>query len=764
MTMKRVKRSVPFQGACCLVFLMSSLLGPPMAQASDAEAHAAKLTLDRIFKGEVFQPASVAVRWLPEGDAYTVLEPSAQGQRQVVRYDRDSATGTVLVPAERLVPPGASRPLRVEDYRFSAGDAYLLIFTNSRRVWRRNTRGDYWVLDRASHELRQLGGDVPPSTLMFAKFSPTAPQVAYVRDRNIHVENLLDHSIRQVTRTPTTHIINGTFDWVYEEELSLRDGFRWSPDGRSIAYWQLDTAGVPEFSLVNNTDSLYPAVKRFAYPKVGQQNSACRVGVLDIVTGATRWLDVPGDPRNHYIARIEWIDRETILLQQLNRRQNTNRVMECNARTGKTTILFAEHDEAWVDIHDELFWSKDKTRFTWISERDGWRHVYMINRQGDQTARGQATLITPGNYDVIKLLHLDETRQCIYFLASPDKASQQYLYRIQLDGTGLTRVTPAGETGTFQYRIASDGSAAVVTSSAADRPPRVDLVSLPEHKRTRTLEENVVLRRNFQKLDRVDTEFFRVDIGGGVQLDAWCIRPPKMEANRKYPLLVHVYGEPAGQTVLDRWGGNNYLWHLMLAQRGYVVMSFDNRGTPAPRGRAWRKSVYKKVGILAPQEQAAAVKAVLRQRPYLDPERVGVWGWSGGGSMTLNAMFKFPALYKTGISVAPVPNQRYYDTIYQERYMGLPEDNVDGFLQGSPINFANRLEGNLLLVHGTGDDNCHYQTTEMLINELIRCNKRFSMMSYPNRTHAIREGTNTTRHLRQLMTDYLIDKLPPGPR
>ena len=385
--------------------------------------------------------------------------------------------------------------------------------------------------------------------------------------------------------------------------------------GSSIAYWQLDTTGVRKFPLVNNTDDLYPHVKWFAYPKVGQQNSACRVGVLDIATGNTRWLDVPGDPRNHYIARMEWIDNDTIVLQQLNRRQNTNRVMQCNAQSGKATTILTERDDAWVDVHDELFWLADKQRFTWISERDGWRHVYLVDRQS-----GQTTLITPGDYDVIELLKVDEAQQCIYFLASPDNACQKYLYRIQLDGTGLRRITPPDENGTFQYGISPDGRAALATSSSVDAPPRANMVSLPEHKTIRTLEDNSELRRVFEKLDRVETEFFRVDIGQGVELDAWCIRPPKMDLNKKYPLLVHVYGEPAGQTVLDRWGGNNYLWHLMLAQRGYVVMSFDNRGTPAPRGRNWRKCVYKKVGVLAPQDQAAAVQAVLKQRPYLDPD------------------------------------------------------------------------------------------------------------------------------------------------
>ena len=717
------------------------------------------LTLDRIFAGGEFNAKGVAAKWLPGGSDYMLMQrPTSLGE-SLVRHTCDSDAGDVLVEAEHLVPPGSDRPLQVDDYQLSADRSLLLIYTNSQRVWRKKTRGDYWLLDRASHELRQLGGDIKPATLMFATISPTGRHVAYIHDRNLYVEDVVSHDIRQLTQAPSPDIINGTFDWVYEEELSLRNGWRWSPDGKAIAFWQIDTSGVPRFPLVNNTDALYPEVRWFAYPKVGQQNPACRIGVVPVEGGDVRWLQVPGDPRDHYIARMQWVDTNHVVLQQLNRRQNTLHVMLADTQTGDVTTLLTERDDAWVDVHDEMFWFAGATRFTWISERDGWRHVYLVDRTS-----GELKLVTPGEFDVIRLLSVDEANQRLYFLASPDNACQQYLYSVQMDSTGLKRVTPATGEGWFEYRISSDCRAAIVTSSAADRPPRTELISLPDHATIRVLEENAELRQSFEKLDRQATEFFRVDIGDGVQLDGWCMLPPQLDTSKKYPVLVHVYGEPAGQTVLDRWGSKNYLWHLMLAQQGYVVLSFDNRGTPAPRGRLWCKCVYKQIGVLAPQEQAAALRAVLGQRSYLDPNRVGIWGWSGGGSMTLNAIFKYPQLYKTAIAIAPVPNERYYDSIYQERYMGLPGDNVEGYLQGSAINFASQLEGNLLLVHGTGDDNCHYQTTEKLINELIRHNKQFTMMAYPNRSHAINEGASTTRHLRQLMTDYLKSKLPAGPR
>jgi dipeptidyl-peptidase-4 len=371
--------------------------------------------------------------------------------------------------------------------------------------------------------------------------------------------------------------------------------------------------------------------------------------------------------------------------------------------------------------------------------------------------------ITSGKYDVTRVLAVDEKSRWLYFIASPDNPAQRFLYRIGLDGKGLKRLSLAKQAGSHSYNISPDAQWAVHSFSSFAAPPVSNFIKLAAHKTVRGLESNKGLCEKLGKLKQPATEFFRVKIADDVEVDAYAVLPPDLDKTKKYPLLIYVYGEPAGQTVVDRWGGSGGMWHRMLAQQGYIVMSFDNRGTTAPRGNAWRKCVYRQVGILAAEDQAAAVRQVLKDRPYLDAKRVGVWGWSGGGSMTLNALFKFPDLYHTGISIAPVPNQRLYDTIYQERYMGLPKDNVEGYKNGSPITYAKQLKGKLLLVHGTVDDNVHYQGMAKLIHELVAHNKKFEMIAYPNRTHSIREGKNTVLHLRTVMTDFLKNNLPAGP-
>ncbi len=733
-------------------FLPKNEVPPPPITKSDA----GRLTIDRIFaSGEFVGEGTPKIAWQKKGGRYTTLEPATGGGRQLSAYDPATGTKEILVPEHWFTPPGDAKPLAVEDYAFSKDGSMLLIYTNSKRVWRHNTRGDYWVLDLSNRDLRKLGGSAAPSTLMFATFAPDGQSVAYVRENNLYVQNARDLRIAQLTKSGSPTIINGTFDWVYEEELDLRNGFRWSDDSQSIAYWQIDTEGVPEFFIVRNSDGPYSKVISIRYPKTGEKNPAAKIGVVGVAGGATRWLDIPGDPREHYLAKMEWIGGD-LAVQQFNRLQNTNRVYLANPTYNVVHPIHTETDKAWVENDNDFHWLNDGANFVWLSERDGWRHAYSVSRDGDKV-----TPITKGNFDVIQIEANDEKSGWIYFAASPTNPTQKYLYRVSLKGGTPQRLTPSDQPGTHTYSISPDAQFAVHSYSTLNTPPVSNLISLPDHKVVKSLKDNAALAKKVGSLPKA--ELFRVNVGDGVELDGWCIKPPNFDETKKYPVLFYVYGEPAGQTVVDRWGGSNLLWHTMLAQQGYVVISVDNRGTPAPRGREWRKCIYRQVGVLSSADQANAVKELEKKWPWLDPQRVAIWGWSGGGSMTLNAIFRYPELYQTGMAVAAVPNQRHYDTIYQERYMGLPSDNADGYRKGSPIHFAHQLKGNLLLMHGTGDDNCHYLGTESLINELIAHNKHFSMMSYPDRAHGINEGRNTTRHVYETLTRYLTTNVDPRP-
>jgi dipeptidyl-peptidase-4 len=741
----------------CIVLACAT--APIAAQPTDAS----QLTLERIFAspeffGERFGPA----RWLETGAAYTTLETSAatRGGRDIVRYDAASGNRTVLVPASRLIPRGQTQPLGIADYTWSNDGRKLLIFTNTRRVWRSNTRGDYWALSLDDWVLHQVGAGADPATLMFAKFSPDGTRVGYVRENNLFVEDLASGQVTQLTNDGSATIVNGTSDWVYEEEFFLRDCFRWSPDGNRIAYWQFDTEGVKQFHLINDTDSLYPKIISFPYPKAGETNSAARIGVVPAAGGETVWMDIPGDPRNTYIPWMEWAaNSDQIVLQHLNRLQNTNNLLMGDVATGDVRTILTETDDAWLDVVADLHWLNDGSQFTWMSERDGWRHLYLVSRSGEDVR-----LITDGEYDVVSVEAVDQTGGWVYFIAAPENPTQRYLYRVGLSGDeDLERITPNDQTGTNSYQISHDAKWAIHQQSTFGVPPVTDLVELPDHRVARTLVQNAALRDKVAALDKAEAEFFRVDNGGGVPLDCWMMKPPDFDPGKRYPVLFYVYGEPWGQTVADTWGGSTYLWHLMLTQQGYIVASVDNRGTPAPRGRDWRKVIYRKIGVYASADQAAALREI-EQRPYVDPDRIGIWGWSGGGSMTLNMMFRYPDLYSVGMAVAPVPDLRYYDTIYQERYMGLPQENALDYEQASPITFADRLKGHLLIVHGTGDDNVHYQGTEALINRLIEANRQFTMMAYPNRSHGIYEGRGTTLHLRTLLTGYLKENMPAGGR
>lgn len=663
----------------------------------------------------------------------------------------------VLISKDALTPEN-QEALEVESFSFSNDHNQVLIYTNSKKVWRYNTRGDYWLYNLSAKTLKKIGQKFNPSSLMFAKFSPNGKQVAYVQEHNIYVEDLATSTIKALTSSGSKKLINGTFDWVYEEEFECRDGFRWSPDSQSIAFWQIDASVIPNYLMINNTDSLYPFTVPVEYPVVGQDPSSCKIGVININNTNTNWMNVPGSSIQNYIPRMEWLNNQQLVIQQLNRRQNLSTIYLLESTYGNAKSIYKEIDSAWIDAKPEAeSWEflNNKTEFLWLSDKDGWRHAYAIGFDGKER------LLTEGNYDVIEILSINEKTNSIYFSASPSNATQSYLYKVALNGGNrkAVKISPSADLGTHEYDISPNGKLAFHYFSNSHTYPISDVVSLPKHQRLSGGEVNPKAKNL-----TFNPEFFRVTSSDGITMDGWMVKPKDFDANKKYPVLFYVYGEPASQTVKDVYGiGRNRLYEGNMQADGYIYISVDGRGSPAPKGKIWRKSIYHRIGDINIRDQAMAAKEILKWS-YVDTSRVAVWGWSGGGSSTLNLLFQYPEIYKTGISIAAVDNQLNYDNIYQERYMGLLPEDKHFFVDNSPLAHAKKLQGNLLLIHGTGDDNVHFNNAEQMINELIKYNKPFQLMTYPNRTHSISEGEGTKKHLATIFTKYLKEHCPPGAR
>jgi len=687
-----------------------------------------------------------AIKFSKDGNSYYQTDFGS-----ILKFGLPDLEKKTIVKKEELIPVGKTNSLSIKNYYFNSDETKVLIYTNSRKVWRYDTRGDYWVFDVATKKLQKLGESLPSSSLMFAKFSPDGTKVAYVSKHNIYVEDIATSAITQLTKDGTDRMINGTFDWVYEEELSCRDGFRWSNDSKHIAFWQIDATQIKNFLMINNTDSIYPFTTAVEYPKVGENPSAYKIGVIDIATSKTNWMNLPGDNRNSYLPRMEWMSNDEIIMEQLSRKQNESKILVSNIATGKTNIIHTETSDTWID--GKGYWNGDDPtgwdwinggkEFLWVSEKDGWRHIYAISKDGKTERK-----ITTGNHDMISFKGVDEKNGYVYYMASPDNATQQYLYRAAIKGSVGERVTPADFNGTHIYSLSPNCQFAKHNLSSASSMPSNEWVSLPQHFGFGT---SVVKKPN----NGGGIEFFKITTDDNITIDGYIIKPRNFDSTKKYPVVFYVYSEPATQTVTDTYGSaGNYLYAGDMAADGYIQISLDGRGTPAPKGAAWRKAVYKNVGRINVRDQAMAAKKIMNWK-FVDADRIAVWGWSGGGTTTLHLMFQYPEIYKTGIAIASETNRLCYDNIYEERYMGLPQENKADFEACSPITYAKNLQGNLLIIQGTGDDNVHYQNQEMLINELVKNGKQFSMMSYPNRTHSISEGEGTFGHLSKLYTTFL---------
>lgn len=723
-----IRRSV----ALCTVVIA----GPLFAQGTQTPP----LTVHAIWGSPEFASDLIDVVWTSDGTAYTSVEPDASGNTDLYRTDAVSGAKRLLVRGADLVPPGAVRPLQIEEYRFSEEGSKLLIFTNSVRVWRQNTKGTFYVWDLTARRLTPVSSR--PGYQQFAKFSPDGRLVGFVRDNNIYVTDLATGRETALTSDGGDNVINGTSDWVYEEELDLRDAFRWSPDGKRIAFWRLDQTAIRPFYLVNQ-DSLYPALVPVRYPKSGTPNSQVKIGVVDVATGRATWIDL-GAERDIYIAAMGFAGSPgEVWLTRLNRHQNRLDLLLADATTGASRVIMTDTDSAWVDANQPR-WIDGGKQFLFVSERDGYDQVYLFDRTGSLVRR-----VTPLGWDVQDVYGVDEQKGVVYLSGAIDGPLGRQLLRIGLDGKGLTRLSQ--EPGTHAAEFAPMFGLYVDTYSRAGVPP-VETLRRADGTLVRTIADNAALMGKIAALGLNRPEFVTVRTTDGVDLNAWIIKPKTFDPTRRYPLLLNVYGGPGSQTVTDSWGGANYLWHQMLAQDGYLVASVDNRGTGG-RGAKFMKQTYLHLGRYEAADQIAAARWFAAQ-PYVDPGRVGIWGWSYGGYMTALSMFRGAGVFKAALAVAPVTDWRFYDTIYTERYMRTPQENPAGYDESAPLTYADSLRGSFLLVHGTGDDNVHFQNSVRLVQRLEAANKQFDMRIYPGRTHAI-AGGNTRENLYGLFTTWL---------
>ena len=759
----------------------------------------APITVERIFKaGDFASDPLPAVTWLADGRSYVDVRPDSAGGTRIVRVDLASGAVTTLAAAADLVD-GAGKRIEVEEIQLSADESKALLFHTSVRVWRSNTRGVFHVLDFKSKRLTPIAavttpgtgastttdtaaapalgknattaaglpdfigrglasGAADPALQMFAKFSPDGRQVAFVRGNNLWVTDLASGRARQLTTDGSDDVINGTTDWVYEEELGLRDAFRWSPDGRRIAYWRFDQTAVPAFPMVSETAGQYPVVSVLRYPKAGTPNSRVQVGVIDVAVStagagaapATRWIDVGADT-GIYIARMDWAGNDSLAVQRMPRRQNQVDVLMASAATGKTRLVLTERDSAYVDVEDEgLRFINGGRQFLWRSDRSGWRQIYLYDRSGRLVRQ-----VTRDGADVLGVAAVDERRGEVYVTAAAPTPTQRQLYRYPLARAGAgQRVTQAP--GTHAVSVGPRARYAVDFHSTAASPTTVTLYELPAMKARRVLVDNARLKGRLAASGARPPEFFRVPLPNGTELDAMRFLPPDYNAGRRYPVLMYVYGGPASPTVSDAWGGTRALWHQSLAAEGYVVVSVDNRGA-AWRGTSFRKTTQLRLGQVESDDQIAAARW-LRAQPWVDSARVGIWGWSYGGYMSTLTAARGGSMFKAAIAVAPVADWSLYDTIYTERFMWTPQQNPEGYRKGAPLNYLDGLTARYLLVHGTGDDNVHPQNATQLADKLEAAGKPFYMLLYPNRTHSI-SGGDTSFHLFSSLSRFLRENL-----
>jgi dipeptidyl-peptidase 4 len=709
-----------------------------------AQAQSKKdLSLQEITASSTFRAATVmGGEPMNDGKHYSTLEFTKEGaQISKYSYANGEKVSDIFKQADILLN---GKPINFDDYTFSADESRLLVPTETEPIYRHSTRSSYIVIDLKAKKANILSS----GKQQYASFSPDGKQVAFVRDNNLFLKNLDSGTEVQITKDgKQNEIINGATDWVYEEEFALSQAFDWSPDGNKIAYLRFDERDVKEYNM-QTYGSLYPGLYTFKYPKAGEDNSLVQVFVYDLTSNASVKM-LTGDDMNQYIPRFQWTSKgDQLCVTRMNRHQNHLELLLANPTTGSVSTLFEENSNTYIDIHDNLIFLSDGKRFVWSSELGGYNHLYLYSMEGKKLGA-----ITSGDFDITEVYGLNESTGTIYYKAAFPTPADRSIFSVKLNGKGNKQLSGGG--GHYSAEFSTDFSYYLLTKSMANEVPVYSLCD-GNGKQVRLLEGNVLLKETLNNYRLTKKEFFDITTERGDVLKAWMIKPSDFDPNKKYPVFMSVYGGPGHNTVENKWEGENYLWCQLLAQKGYIVVSVDNRGT-GQRGEAFKKSTYLQLGKLETEDQISAAK-YLQQQPYVDAARIGIQGWSYGGYMSSLCITKGADIFKMAIAVSPVTNWRFYDSIYTERFMQTPEENASGYDDNSPINHVARLKGKYLLIHGTGDDNVHFQNSVEMVTALVKANKQFDLFFYPDKNHGI-YGGNTRLHLFTKMTDFIIDNL-----
>lgn len=674
------------------------------------------------------------INWMNDGKYYTAL-----AENKVVKYD--ITTGQ---PVETLVDGGALSPaIVIDEYSFSADERKLLLQTQRQPVYRRSFVAEYFVYDLGSRQLRPLSSNGAQS---YATFSPDGTKVAFVRANNLFYVSLHDMKEQQVTRDGKFNsIINGTTDWVYEEEFSFVVGFAWSPDGKKIAYYKFNETDVKEYNLQYWAGELYPYDYRYKYPKAGEKNSIVEIWIHDLAAGNQVKVNT-GTNSDDYIPRLKWTaDPRTLSVVKLNRLQNHLRLLHADAATGETKVVIDQKTETYFDLEalDFLYLANGK-EFIRMGDEEGYTHLYL------HTTTGQVRKITTGSFDVAEFVGADERNKVIYYTSTEVSQLERHLYTISFDGRKKTKLT-AGE-GIHEINMSNDFQFYIDHHSSAKHPSIATLYQTRRNKALKVLEGNSELVQKISDYGIVPKEFFTFRNDQGTELNGFFLKPANFDPGRKYPVMVFQYSGPGSQTVQNAWGSGHFYFHQMLAQRGYIVAFIDPRGTGG-RGAAFKKITYKQLGRYELEDHLAGAR-YLASLDFVDEDRMGIWGWSYGGYMSSLAMTKGAGAFKLGIAVAPVTNWRFYDTIYTERYLQTPQLNPAGYDDNSPLTYAPKMKGHFLLIHGTGDDNVHVQNSIAFQGALVDAGVQFESFFYPDKHHGI-QGASTRHHLYTMMLNFI---------